>query len=365
VAKSHGDERRHVGQFTRFSSGIREEKLRFARLRSRTGAVYNIGAAVAVSSYFFVAVEVVKLPAAEILLLVFLFARLLPRISTLQQNFQQLVAMLPFFEAVRKLLADCLAAREPIAASRPRPLKLTRGIRLRRLGFAYAEPPPPWIFDNLDLEISAGSITGIIGPSGAGKSTLGDLLLGLLQPQRGEILIDGRPLKGEIIASWRASIGYVPQETFLYHDTVRANLIWSKPDACDDELWSVLDQAAAADFVADLPRRLDTIVGERGGRLSGGERQRLALARILLHRPTLLLLDEATNALDSENENAIQRALLGLRGKLTLVIITHRLSTLRHADSIVVLDRGHVVKSVRWQELSRYDMGGFIRAPNA
>jgi ATP-binding cassette subfamily C protein len=364
VAKSHGDEQRHVVQFKRFSSNILAENLRFTRLRSRTGAVYSVGAAVATTSYFYVAVTVVKIPAAELLLLVVLFARLLPRISSLQQNVQQLFGMLPFFETAQRLLADCGANRESIPEAPPHSLQLVHGIRLRQLCFSYSGSPP-WTLDSLDLEIPAGSVTGVIGPSGAGKSTLADLLLGLLQPQGGEILIDGRPLEGETIANWRASIGYVPQETFLYHDTVRANLIWNKPDAGEDELWSVLRQAAADHFVAALPQGLDTVIGERGVRLSGGERQRLALARTLLRRPTLLLLDEATSSLDNENEAAIQQALFGLRGELTMVIIAHRLSTVRHTERIVVLEQGRVLELGHWRELSRCSASRFSRMLNA
>jgi ATP-binding cassette subfamily C protein len=154
----------------------------------------------------------------------------------------------------------------------------------------------------------------------------------LLRPEQGKIQVDGQTLEGEHRRAWRRQIAYVPQEVFLFHGTIRDNLLWANPRVDDAALWQALHQVAAADFVARLPRGLDTSVGERGIHLSGGERQRIALARALLRQPLLLILDEATSALDTGNEERIRDALAGLHGALTLVIIAHRLSTIRHAD---------------------------------
>ena len=162
--------------------------------------------------------------------------------------------------------------------------------------------------------IQAHKTLAIIGPSGSGKTTLGDLILGLLHPTEGTIFIDERPLSGERVHNWRSSIGYVPQETFLFHDTVRGNLLWARRDATEGELWTALELAAASTFVSALPNGLDTVLGDRGIRLSGGERQRIALARALLRKPTLLLLDEATSSLDTETEQRIQDAIEGFMG---------------------------------------------------
>ena len=191
-----------------------------------------------------------------------------------------------------------------------------------------------------------------MGPSGAGKSTLADVLMGLFTPDSGVMRVDGEPLTGESLPAWRLNIGYVPQDTFLFHDTVRANLCWVRPAATEDDVWNALETAAADEFVRRLPTGLDTEIGDRGIRLSGGERQRLALARALIVTPGLLILDEATSHLDTENEYRIQTAIEGLHGRLTVVVIAHRLSTVRNADQIVVMERGSVVETGSWDVLN-------------
>jgi ATP-binding cassette subfamily C protein len=199
----------------------------------------------------------------------------------------------------------------------------------------------------------------VVGPSGAGKSTLADLILGLIAPVRGRILVDERPLTPDRIPAWREHVGYVAQETFLFHDTVRANLQWARPGASDAAIRAALAAAAATEMVDRLPRGLDTVLGDRGERLSGGERQRLALARALLRQPALLVLDEATSHLDSENERRIQAAIEQLHRHVTILVITHRLSTVRLADVIHVVEDGRIVESGDWDSLLSREKGRF------
>ena len=234
-----------------------------------------------------------------------------------------------------------------------RSFELDQGIELHRVSFRYDQTGPDAAVHQVDLVFPARQLTAITGPSGAGKSTLADLIMGLLAPASGRILIDGAPLDGPGLHDWRRAVGYVPQETFLFHDTIRANLHWAQPHAGEAELWRVLQMAAAAEFVAQLPRGLDTVVGDRGVRLSGGERQRLALARALLRRPALLLLDEATSNLDLDNEALIQQAVQRLHHDLTMVVIAHRLATIRLAHRIVVLDQGRVAAVGTWDQLAK------------
>lgn len=202
-------------------------------------------------------------------------------------------------------------------------------------------------------------MTAVVGPSGAGNSTLADLILGLLSPEKGMVTIDGKALTGSLLHRWRRSVGYVPQETFLFHDTIRANLLWALPNAADADLWSTLRMAAADEFVSQTSRGLDTIVGDRGVRLSGGERQRIALARALLRRPTLLLLDEATNSLDAENEHRIHEALNKLHSNLTILMITHQSPHIPRADRIVQLEKGRIIENSATHEANTISAGGF------
>ena len=213
----------------------------------------------------------------------------------------------------------------------------------------------------VSLRLRAGTVTGLAGASGAGKSTIADLVMGLLRPTSGTVSIDGHVLADGDVRAWRRSIGYVPQDTFLLHDTVRANLHWARPDATEQEMWLALDQASAGDFLRTRGEGLDAVVGDRGIRLSGGERQRLALARALLLEPDLLILDEATSALDAANEQQILEAVQQLAGRITVLLITHRLAALRGAQEIHVIAGGRVVESGGWDELAARPDGEFRR----
>ena len=180
-----------------------------------------------------------------------------------------------------------------------------------------------------------------------------NLLTRFYEPSAGRILIDGVPL-ADISKEWlRDQLGYVTQESFLFNTTLRENLLLAKHDATDDELWAALEAANAADFVRAMPDGLDTLAGERGGRFSGGEKQRLSIARALLKNPPLLLLDEATSALDNRTERLVQQALENLRSDRTCFVIAHRLSTVRQADRICVLDHGRLVEQGTHEELHR------------
>src|SRR5690606_1060957 len=178
-----------------------------------------------------------------------------------------------------------------------------------------------------------------------GKSTLADILIGLLAPSSGSLLIDGHELTDADRRLWRGRISYVSQDIFLFHDSVRRNLLVGRPDASDEQLWGALEAASAAGFVRDLPDGIDTVVGDRGTKVSGGERQRLALARALLREPDMLVLDEATSNLDAVNEARVQEAIRRLHGRVTMVVIAHRLATVRDADAVHVMTDGRLVES--------------------
>lgn len=216
-------------------------------------------------------------------------------------------------------------------------------------GFSY--DPDSSAVQNVSLIAEPGMTVALVGPTGAGKSTLLNLLTRFYETTEGEILFDEHPIKS-LSKEWlRDHTGYVTQESFLFNSSLRENLQLAKSDASDDEIWKALESANAAHFVRELPEQLDTVAGERGVRFSGGEKQRLSIARALLKNPPLLLLDEATSALDNETERLVQQALETLRADRTSFVIAHRLSTVRKADLICVLEDGHLVEKGRHDEL--------------
>ena len=206
--------------------------------------------------------------------------------------------------------------------------------------------------DGISLSIARGSTVALVGPTGAGKTTAADVLLGLLRPQSGELIIDGVSVRSNE-SSWQEFVGYVPQFIYLADLTIRENIALGVPaDEIDDaDVWRALEQASAEDFVRALPTNIDTRVGERGVMLSGGQRQRIGIARALYFAPQVLVMDEATSALDSGTEAAIADATARLAGDTTLVLIAHRITTVRHADRIVVMDNGKIVDTGTFDEL--------------
>lgn len=350
IAKSYGAEERSADIFSATTDRVARMQTNGTRNYAETAFWFTVGSAVILSGILYVAFEVLELAAAGLLLLLFLFNRMIPLFRNIQQNYQQCLNALPAFAGTMEIMARCEAAPESKTSS-PENVELGSGIRFEGVSFSYSRETAAPTIEGLDLDIEAGATTAIVGPSGAGKSTVADLVMGLISPERGQLLIDGKPLRKQMIGSWRRQIGYVAQDTFLFNDTVRKNLLWAAPEASENEIESALRSAAAWDFVRALPEGQDTVLGDRGVRLSGGERQRLALARALLRRPALLILDEATSALDSENERRIQRAVDELRGYTTILVITHRLTTIRGADAVYVLEDGRLNESGSWEEL--------------
>jgi ATP-binding cassette, subfamily C, bacterial len=359
IAKSYGLESEFITRFSATTEQIAVQGISFLQVDAVTQMYHRIGAAIALSAFFYIGTKFIVIQPSSLLLVVFVFARLSPKISLVQHYTQFISNSLPAYRATTLLQERFEEAKESPFLSLVQPLRLRTDIRLSQVSFSYNGNGESHALFKTDLVIRARSTVAVVGPSGSGKTTFADLIMGLLVPTEGTILIDGRPLTGELIYQWRGSIGYVPQETFLFHDTIRGNLLLVRPGAAEEELWAALRHAAADAFVKALPDGLDTVVGDRGVRLSGGERQRIALARALLRNPTVLILDEATSSLDADNERKIQDAIEGLHGELTMVVIAHRLSTIRRADSIVVIDQGQIVETGTWESLSQKEGGRF------
>lgn len=270
------------------------------------------------------------------------------RISRMHLGFQQTFASVDrIFEVLEE---DERVAERSDAAELP---PMRRDIVFDNVSFHYErqgdEPVP--VLEAIDLRVPRGEVLAIVGSSGAGKSTLANLIPRFFDPTAGAIRIDGVDLRDVRLESLRRQIAIVTQETFLFNDTVRNNLCYGSGDVTADRLEAAAQAALAHDFIVKMPQGYDTVIGERGARLSGGERQRLAIARALLRDAPLLVLDEATSSLDSESESLVQQALANLMQNRTTFVIAHRLSTVRNAGRIIVLDRGRIVETGTHDEL--------------
>ena len=218
-------------------------------------------------------------------------------------------------------------------------------LQVDQVSFSYPKSESP-IFENLNFELNRGEAVGIIGPSGVGKSTFTNLIVGFLNSFEGDFKVDGKRIDKFNAANWRKQLGYVPQSIYLTDDTIRANIAFGEePDEIDDlRIKKAVKKAQLYSFIQGLPKKLDSIVGERGAQLSGGQQQRIGIARALYHEPKLLMLDEATSALDEETEKEVMKAVEGLKGEMTILIITHRLSTLSCCDKIYKVDQKKLVE---------------------
>jgi ATP-binding cassette subfamily C protein len=354
LAKAYGREREHQETFMSAIRRSRDAQVSLAWANSLGNAIQATLTGLLLAVTVYVAIRVEHIATGSLLVVAVVFTRVVGRITNSQSNIQQIAMALPAFEELEALTDACTAAREPYGDA-VRPIPIGSGIALEAVHFSY--PDGVDALRGVSLEIPAGSTVALAGPSGAGKTTLADLAAGLMLPTAGRVTVDGETLAAEQVIGWRRSVALVPQEPFMFHDTIAANLRFGDPDASDTALWEALRLASAAGFVAELASGLETVVGDRGLRLSGGERQRLALARALLRDPALLILDEATSSLDTENELAIRHALAPLHGRTTILLIAHRLSTVSEADQIAVLDRGQIVEAGSWEELAGREEG--------
>ena len=380
LAKSYNAERMHVERFLEVIETVRRRRLAFAWIAGSARAALSMGSAVALAGLVWFSMSTATLTMPELLLMVLIFSRVLPALFRLQQNAQQLVHLLPAYSHAQATYRSLRGDAEATAGDGETRMALRDALAVRDVSFAYetgagagagaeagaeagsgTETGPGTgseagtaapVLKDVSLKIPAGKITAIAGPSGSGKSTLANILLGLLEPRGGEVRVDGVPLAGSNARRWRRSVAAVFQDPYLFHDTIRENLRWARPEATEAEMWRALRLAAAEEFVAALPKGLDTVTGDRGGWLSGGERQRIALARALIREPALLVLDEATSQLDAENERQILAVLESLRGHTTVVVIAHRPALLEGADRVVLLKSGRIAASGAWSDLA-------------
>ena len=333
--KSAGFESVFLNATLNVSTSLEDQNQRLTRMMAATKLLYTCGSVLAFSLLLYLSVCIFRVPIGTLLLLLVIFARLLPMVSNIQQGYQRLLHQLPAFCDVKQLLKDCHDNQERLQLNRS--VTFNESITFDKVSFSYLPGNMLPVIQNFSMVIKKNTTTAIIGPSGVGKSTLADLIVGLLEPTTGRILIDHNTLDYHNKLAWRKSVAYVNQDVFLFNASIRENMqLFCEPQS-DESLWDALRLAAASDFVMELEHGLDTIIGDRGVRLSGGECQRIALARALLSKPSLLILDESTSALDLHNILKIQEALRQLRGKMTIMIISHQTEMRDFADQKIVL----------------------------
>jgi ATP-binding cassette, subfamily B, bacterial MsbA len=284
------------------------------------------------------------------LVFLLILARIAPRLAQFQQYHQGYNVASPGLQIVEKMIVEAEAQAEDMRIEGYKFARLADGISIEDVTYRYPTRDIPAL-RSISLHIPRGKMTALVGQSGGGKSTVIDVIAGLRTPDEGRICVDGNDL-GEIdLNSWRNAIGYVTQDVNVFNDTLRHNVAFTCPEASDAQILECLNSVCLDDLVSQLPNGLDTVLGEEGARLSGGQRQRLALARAIIGRPEVLLLDEATSSLDNESERLVQQAIEQIAADFTVVVVAHRLSTVRRADTIHVLVDGGIVEFGGYDEL--------------
>ena len=329
-----------------------------ARRRARFDVLLglNSGAFFAVSEIAFIllllggillGLQVLDQSTSTVALFTVLFVRLYQRARVFQTAILGYASFFPGTEIIERVTYEAQREAEHLGG---KPFTgLNDGIRFSNVNFSYNEGSQ--ILGEVTMDVPAGSMVAFVGPSGVGKTSVLDLTIGLLTPDSGTIFIDNVPLSEYDLRAWRSNIAYVAQDTVLFHDTIAANIAWGDPNATMDDIVSAAKLANAHEFIEQQPEGYDTVVGDRGTLISGGQRQRLALARALIRKPALLILDEATSELDTRSENMIKDALNEVRGTTTVMMVAHRYSTVGTADVIHVLKDGGIVESGNMDEL--------------
>jgi len=352
--KMSGHEARWCDNFLQHQNKTNTQILAFTKIELFTRLLFQFTGLATVVFFTVMAVFFFQTPLPHVLVFALISARLFPLVQTGAHEIQRFYHHLPSFAYVMKEIKAAEDHAEP-PGERPGNLDKPVGapeIKLKDVSLTSQKNPTQTLLNSLELTLKAGEITALAGASGAGKSLTADILSGLIEPDHGSVEIGGTKLEATNRTIWRHQVGYVPQDPVMLNISLRDNLRLAKPDVGDEEIIKTLKLAHLTTLLSTLRDGLDTNVGERGVLLSGGERQRIALARELLNKPGLLILDEATSGLDPVSSQYITETLQALRNTMTILIISHRLATLKIADSIYVMDRGRIVEQGCWHKLT-------------
>jgi ABC-type multidrug transport system fused ATPase/permease subunit len=344
-------ERSRADKFDRLLRRYVSANLDLQRWASISEPLFTAGLMISVAILFFVGALIIENDREKIPLLisfVLIISRLAAPVSNLNEGINYIVRQSDAVRIVTAVMAMAPARSAPEEDT----ITISRVLTMENVSFQYRSDRA-YVLSRINLDIKKGAFVAIVGSSGCGKTTILRLLSKMLEPTTGRIVVDGRDLSTVGGARWRNVVGIVPQDNFMFNDTIHQNLRVGKDDATEAELIHAAKAAHAHEFIVALPDGYHTIIGDRGSQLSGGQLQRLAIARALVRNPELILMDEATSNLDTESEIAIKRAINELAGRTTIVVVAHRLSTVMAADHIYVVDGGRVVERGNHRELVR------------
>jgi ATP-binding cassette, subfamily C, bacterial len=350
LAMSQNLQNRFIGEFRQSLHELTFRQIDYSRQQSRVRNALSILSALAAAVLVLIGFTAFHLATATLIALVVIIARMITPLGQIQQDVQQIVHYLPAYDKAKELEWE-FASIPQQKQERASELSLLEGaITFEKVSYRYVTDDDDGEsargIHEVSLKIQPGGFIGITGPSGAGKTTFADLLVGLFPAQKGVISVGATVLEGAVLASWRDRVGYVSQDPFLFHDTVRRNIVWANPQASEKEIWDALTLVGADELIRGMRLGLDTVVGERGSLVSGGERQRIALVRGILRKPRLLVLDEATSAIDGASEKTILQNLRQIPNRPIVVIIAHRAESLTLCEHVFRFEAGRCVNEV-------------------